>query len=390
MLRLLPLFCLSYFALLVPAQATEAALQIDFYTERISLGYDTDLLLPAEVRAEEAAMVQAYRTLEQRNYRSLLQNLQNERTRLQLNDWLYYRLLRDAVSAIYPSNRPIARELAIWFFISKSGYDTRITYRDRDVSLYVYTTDEIFEAPLIKDGQRTYVSLTGLATRQLSRRSLYMLEYAPNKSGRAFSFDLPAWPRLLPRLEKRTVSFPYAGEVYEFSVSIDRNIAAIMEDYPYISEAQYLRAPLSPVLAASLLPTLERFLIGKNERQKIELLVSLTRSAFLYKEDKEFFGKSKPMVADEVFCYPYSDCEDRAALFQALVKELLHLPTIAIAYDDHLSVGVATEQVTGDAIKYEGRNYVVCDPTGPSNSSRIGLLPEGYEKKSFEIVYATN
>ena len=38
---------------------------------------------------------------------------------------------------------------------------------------------------------------------------------------------------------------------------------------------------------------------------KAELLAAFTRSSFAYKEDKEYFGYSKPMVAEEVFLYPF-------------------------------------------------------------------------------------
>ena len=105
-----------------------------------------------------------------------------------------------------------------------------------------------------------------------------------------------------------------------------------------------------------------------------------------YKEDHDHFGKSKPMIADEVFHYSFSDCEDRSALFYNLVKELLDLPMIMIAYPDHLTIGVALTQQIGNPINYKGRKYYICDPTGPSNSTRIGSVPKNYERKSFEIL----
>ena len=53
------------------------------------------------------------------------------------------------------------------------------------------------------------------------------------------------------------------------------------------------------------------------------------------------------MIPDEVLHYPVSDCEDRSALYFALVRDLLNLPVVAIAYNDHLSVAVALELPLG-------------------------------------------
>jgi len=92
------------------------------------------------------------------------------------------------------------------------------------------------------------------------------------------------------------------------------------------------------------------------------------------------------MIGDELFHYPYSDCEDRSALFYYLVDELLHLPMIVVAYEDHLTIAVATTKSIGKPIYFENKNYFICDPTGPNNSEEIGHAPIGYRNKAFEIL----
>ena len=120
---------------------------------------------------------------------------------------------------------------------------------------------------------------------------------------------------------------------------------------------------------------------------QLEIITAFTRSAFNYKTDENHFGRSKPMIREEVFYYPYSDCEDRVAVFFGLVKELLNLPMLVIAFPDHLTIGVALDQPIGPAIRHKGKKYYICDPTGPNNSYEIGRIPKGYERKSFEILY---
>jgi len=96
------------------------------------------------------------------------------------------------------------------------------------------------------------------------------------------------------------------------------------------------------------------------------------------------------MVADELFFYAFSDCEDRSALFFSLVKELLGLPMIVIAYEDHLSIAVSSTGLMGSTIAYNGKRFVFCDPTGPRLSSTIGKIPKGYENQDFKIIGAYN
>ena len=94
------------------------------------------------------------------------------------------------------------------------------------------------------------------------------------------------------------------------------------------------------------------------------------------------------MVAEEVFLHPYSDCEDRSALFYHLVKSLLDLPMVVIAYSDHITVGVAIPDFEGEYIKYQGKKFFICDPTGPEGSLELGRFPKGYKYKKYKVIHA--
>ncbi|MFN7117277.1 MAG: hypothetical protein ACK4TA_10795, partial [Saprospiraceae bacterium] len=156
---------------------------------------------------------------------------------------------------------------------------------------------------------------------------------------------------------------------------------------PLIAEQEYLQFPMSPLLEASLVPTLQQLISDKTPVQALELLLGLTRSSFAYKEDRENFGRSKPMIPDELFAYSHSDCEDRSALFYALVKTLLDLPMIVIAYPNHVTVAVAIQEaVRGKFVEASGQRYYICDPTGPVNSTALGIFPAEYEKLAYDIV----
>jgi len=253
--------------------------------------------------------------------------------------------------------------------------------------VYAFTEDALFEVPMITSGERRYVNLTAaLSPRKRSARSLSLHPIRPLPNGEHLSFELVSLPTFEPNVQPRTFRFRYEGELHTISGLSDRTIAAWMNDYPFFDEGRYVETPMSPTTGQRLLAELRPLIAGKSEGDALALLAAFTRSAFEYKEDKVSFGYSKPMIADEVLYYPVSDCEDRSALYFTLVRDLLDLPVVAIAYDDHLSVAVASAELTGKGFSHDGLYYLVCDPTGPKNSTAIGNPPYGYENKTFEVV----
>ena len=76
---------------------------------------------------------------------------------------------------------------------------------------------------------------------------------------------------------------------------------------------------------------------------------------------------------DELFYYPYSDCEDRAVLYSYLVRTLMGLDVVLLEYPNHMATAVCfDENIDGDYITVSGKKYIICDPTYIGAS--IGLL----------------
>lgn len=382
------LLVILFFSIVHTARAEPqlGTVQIRFFSEDLSIDYPKEMLLPLPATLKEQDMVAFYQALELTDYQILLKVLEEKKEQLLLNDWLFYDLMKRTVSAMTGPAKTANIELTCWFLLSKSGFDTRLTYLKNQQFVYVYTEDEVFEVPMITEKGRNYANLTSIPQNRKTNEALYMLNFIPNSKGQSFGFYLQQLPHLKSDIEQKHFSFQYRGEAYEMEVDVDKTSAEVMRTYPFIEEQQYLQIPLSQSIANSLLPKFKNWIQDLSKIEALELLVAFTRSSFQYKEDKEFFGRSKPMIADEVFIYPYSDCEDRSALFFCLTKELLDLPMIIVAFPDHLTVGVALEEEIGAAIRFEGKDYYICDPTGPVNSTDIGGFPYGYERSKFKII----
>lgn len=381
---------LLYWLFLLGTIVTKAtpvnSVSVVFYSEILRVNYHLNMLLDVPVEAEENSIFQYYENLRDTDYQIIIEDLKEKKAHFQLNDWLYYDLMTNCIDQIFVDKSVLQKTLTCWFLLSESGFDTRLTYINNTAYVNVYTEDALFEVPMVQENGRNYVNLTNIQTNQGRQSMLYMLDFVPNPSGHSFSFDLIQLPRLQPQFDSRNLTFRNDKHLYHVQVQTDRTIMELMKNYPFIAEEKYLHVPFSPTLANSLLPQLREKIANKTEAETLQFLVAFTRSAFEYKDDKAHFGKSKPMIADEVFHYNYSDCEDRSALFFTLVKELLDLPMLIVAFPDHLSIAVATELPSKPAIFYNGKKYYLCDPTGPVNSNAIGDFPEGFEKQPFEIL----
>ncbi|MEM6770473.1 MAG: hypothetical protein AAF597_07830 [Bacteroidota bacterium] len=359
-----------------------------FYANPVSITYDPGMIVRSPGHLTDVNIRATYKEIRRRPTAVLINALLEAKERLQLNDYLFYKLARNSLKVVYseqPNSRN-AQEITLYSMLIDVGFDARLTYRGNQVFVNVYTNDDLFEVPIIDAGGRPYANISCLEGNCDGRQRLYILRDQPNPGGRSFSFQLRQWPTLNAQPTLRQMAFNFHGREKRMQVTFDQTMIDIMADYPFISEYCYLETPLSPTLRKSLLPQLQRLLEPLTQQQQLELLASFTRSAFNYKEDNEYFGHSKPMVPEELFGYHFSDCEDRSALFFALVRDLLNLPMAVVAYDDHLTIAVGSARIPGDSFTYNDQRYVFCDPTGPRNSSVIGRIPPGYENKNFQII----
>jgi len=357
-----------------------------FYGEKVEVTYPAELFANGKIEVNRES-IDAYLTAaSDKDWDVLTIQLNDYREEWALNDWLYFKLIHTTLEEIGGFVSTPEQRLLEYHLLSLAGYDTRICYDD-EVFIYAYTEQAMFEVPVIEDDQRKYLNLSAaLHPRTHGSRSLNMHPRLANPAGTPFSFSLTELPKLSPQLVERPYFFTYQGEEQTLHAASDRTIVQWMKDYPFFEEGLYVQVPLSQAAGDQLYGQLRAKLQGKSDAEALSYLAAFTRGAFDYKEDKEAFGYSNPMIAEQTLFYAQSDCEDRSALYFNLVKELLNLPVIAIAYDDHLSIAVASKELSGRLYWHDRIGYRVCDPTGPSGTSEVGNPPHGYANRKFEVV----
>ncbi len=121
--------------------------------------------------------------------------------------------------------------------------------------------------------------------------------------------------------------------------------------------------------------------------QFIDIILNFVQTAFEYKTDDQQFGYEKYFYPEEVIAYPYSDCEDRSALFAWLVTTYTDAKVIGLQYEGHLATAVCfgdDVNISGDAFSYAGKKYYVCDPTYINAS--IGMTMPQFKDKMPKLV----
>ena len=179
---------------------------------------------------------------------------------------------------------------------------------------------------------------------------------------------LSAHNNLLPILGEdgllKKLTFTHWGKKYTASVHINRFIAAFFTDYPQTAFDVYFSAPLSDRTQKELIPALKDLVHGMSEKEAANFILHFVQTAFAYQTDEAQFNREKPLFPEETLYYPASDCEDRSVLFSYLVRHVLNLDVIGLDYPSHMATAVRfNEAVPGMRVRYDGKTYVICDPT---------------------------
>jgi hypothetical protein len=276
---------------------------------------------------------------------------------LRLGQWGIYCLLREWADANFSPGRENEKAVFIVYMLNQAGYKAKIGRMNGSLAVMAAFANTVYGLSYIRIGGDCYYILSGTAPAEGGQPvSSYRLGYAPAVR----SIDLRV--RTLPALpdsvctRERTVS----GTACAFRCN--GNLANYFGTFPQTELQIYAATPLSDVAAGSIAAGLEPGLRDKTPAEKLAFLLSFVQHGFPYRTDREQFGREKFFFPEETLFFPYSDCEDRAALFCRLVDMFCHLDTLLIEYPSHVASAVRLD-LPGDAVVYNGERYIVCDPT---------------------------
>jgi hypothetical protein len=367
-------------------------LQVVFYSDTLEYNIDPGFLNSLSEKVSEPSIQAFYQKINASNYQPVINTLLEYKEKHNTDDWIFYQLIRRTAQAISPKSENYYRyTLYKWFLLSKSGYDATLSLSGDKLLFYVQCDENIYDIPSHTKKGKQYVCLNyhdygqiDFATSQFKELSLYTPSHV-----KPFSYKITQLPEFRPQdyMEKE-IEFAYNDNEYHFKLKITPEVKNIFANYPVVDYASYFNAPLSKGTYQSLIPSLRKQVKGMSVKNGVDYLMRFTRYSFLFEKDVTAFGKEKRLIPEQTLLSPYSDCEDRAALFFCLVKEIYNLPMIVLAYSNHVTIAVKLEKPVGESIVYKGGKYSLCEPTPQSIDLTVGqVLPE-LRKLPFEIAYA--
>lgn len=390
------------------AYASDAkSIDFNFFQENISLEYSEEIteILPSFFTTDDIKGF--YENLASNLVEPSLEDLLTYRENLELSDWYYYLLIREAASQIFKEKeQPYYQSYQTvfsWLMLAKSGYKVQLNFTEEDVFLSVYTLDFLYDIPIKKHGMGWMVEISHFHTNHEGFRASVRSNFFLDDNTQPFTFKIDKQPIFSkPLLTTRNITFEHNGERYALGYALDSSVLQLITTLPEMNVYDHIDTPLSSFTYHTLIPNLQGFIKANQYDQKetLEFLMSFTRTGFDYKEDQEFEnGETSKVQCDnitftpeETLYYRYSDCEDRSVLLSYLIKELLELDVVLLDYGEHIALGVqlgeeAGEDVyVGKPILYNDRLYTFCEATGPDNSLGLGEYPNNLEEETYVIL----
>lgn len=291
-----------------------------------------------------------------------LESLAAAHDALRLNDWAYFLFVRDLAFQLFDGHETEATLFA-WHAMRRSGYDALLYFNRQRPFLLLASDQQIMDLRQIwQHGQRYYFALPATMPQEFDLGAAYPA--ADTTATRTIDFRLKDAPKLATTLVPRELTFKFEGQTYSVPSRYNEGLIRFLEDYPRATLPLYFDASLSRELEDDLVAGLGPLLEGRTEFESLNLLLAFVHRAFRYQEDQKHFGYERYLLPDEMFFYPYSDCEDRSIFFAYLVRRFLDLDVIGLRYPNHVATAVRTRtQIPGLHVSYQDAQYLVADPS---------------------------
>lgn len=327
----------------------------------------------------ENAIADAYEALCNSDYKPLLADCAQIQKDLRLNDWGVFTLVRQVADTYCgTANESIVMQQ---FLLNEMGYKARMARKATGdkMMLFVATDCAIYAHPYITLNGQNYYNLSG----NNEQCQFYMCQKDSPKAKNSVGMQLKEAPLFPGTVVSST--HQAKGSAARVTVDVPKALMDFYKDYPQCDYSVYFNAPVNAAMENRILSSLAPLVQGRNEADAANILINFVQTAFQYQTDGQQFGYEKPFFVEELFYYPYSDCEDRAMLFSYLVRKLLGLDVVLLDYPEHIATAVRFNgNVSGDYLMVNGRKYTVCDPTYIGAS--IGMTMPRYKTVSAKVL----
>ena len=328
--------------------------QVNFYNVALPIHYEEKMSAHCSEINEEGVS-NYWNTLSSSNYPKLIDEIKDLGNQLQLNDWGFYELVNTIAKSITQDEND--QTLFCFFMLSHLQFDAKVAKQDNHFILMVPFETTIYKKTYLSINNRNYYVMNGNA-----KGGIYTFKQSFSESNKPINLSMDKTIKLGNDYQTKEVYFKQFDK--SIPVKFNKNLIAFYNELPMSDLSIFFSASMDPSTLNSLTKVLMPLLENKNELEAVNIILNFVQKSFDYKTDIDQFGYEKFYFPEDLFYYPYSDCEDRAVLFSHLVKSLLKLEVIGLEYESHAACAVKfNAPINGDALTYKGNKYIICDPT---------------------------
>lgn len=361
----------------IPQDIRHDIIEIDFYGRELVFEIDPKFQQFRVTSITESNLSEAWTMLSESDASTLIHQADAYKHQLNLNDWALLKLFEKVSDELTATENESTT--MTWFLMNRSGYNVRIAYSGQSLSLLIPTTTQLYGVKyLVLDGKKFFIHTP------LNSNEIYTYEAPYALADKDLDLHIYRTMMLGNDVVGKDYSFTYEGKEHNYRVAYNRSHVKFYEEYPITDIEVYLNAPVSESLKSTLNGVLKDVLKDKSDAEAVNYLLAMVQKSFEYKTDPEQFGREKFFFPEELFYYPYSDCEDRSALFSYLIREVRGLPVVGLDYPGHLATAVKIDGAQGAYVSVDNEHYVVADPT--YINAPYGLVMPQFKSAQVKIV----
>ena len=386
------LLCSNFLLTLTGNSQTNPLFNVEFLGDTITINYDQSPYYQLESPLSEKNIQDFYSNVSSSGYEGMINTITSFKEAQKLDDWLFYQLVRRTAQQICPKAKNYnCYTLYKWFLLTKAGYNAILRISENKILFYIQSDEMIYNIPFCIINNKQFICLNYHDYGNyidFEKESFSTVNLPVENANNAFSYKVTNLPEFNSNeYVEKDIAFNYSQEENHFRIKVNPEVKKLFINYPVADYGSHFNIPLSKQTYNSLIPALKDIVGRMNTKNGIDYLMHFTRYAFLYQKDTDVFGHEKRLSPEETLLYDYSDCEDRAALFFCLVKEIYNLPMIVLVYPHHVSIAIEFEKPVGQTIVYNGKKYSVCEPTPQRRDLPVGKQVASLKRQPYEIAY---
>lgn len=369
-----------------PKPSGPDVVRINFY------GRNMDFHVPQALRCKaksnkESDVAKYYKTMrgQEEATRRLQIELNSAVSQMGLNEWGYFSLLRSISEKMFTNTNDCV--LFCFYMLHSNGFKARVGRGQKSKNLLLLlaldNSKEIYSSTFFRINGTKYYIVYG---NNIKGENAYSYnEKADDSALKEIGLDFTKPLNITPCDMQRKLHMEKAG--IDLTLPYSNSHLRYYDELPMTVFPIYFKTPVSREAEQALAQTFNDLAKKHDKVQMVDIILNFVQNAFAYKIDELQFGREKYFFPEEVIGYPFSDCEDRSALFAWMVRRFTGCEVIGVLFDDHLATAVCFGDdinLKGQSIIHKGKRFMVCDPTYQNAS--IGMLTQKYAKARYEII----